>query len=66
MDEGKGAEHVSFIVRVVRDELGNVSGVVERVRSGRRARFQGVAAIGLLIGRMLEDERGPRTEESER
>jgi hypothetical protein len=32
---------MTFIVRVSRDEAGRLAGVVERVRTGQKERFQG-------------------------
>ena len=46
----------SFVVRVVRDRQGRVSGVIERVATGAKEAFQGVEAIGPLIARMVERE----------
>jgi hypothetical protein len=50
------ARRASFIVRMVRDRRGSVSGVIERVATGAKEAFQGVEAIGLVIGRMVERE----------
>jgi hypothetical protein len=46
----------SFIVRVERTDLGDVRGVVERVRTGAKESFRGVEAIGAVIARMMEAE----------
>ena len=46
----------SFIVRVVRDRRGQVSGVIERVATGAKEGFEGVEAIGPVIKRMVERE----------
>jgi hypothetical protein len=46
----------SFIVRVVRDSQGKVSGVIERVATGAKEAFQGMEAIGPLIDRMVQGE----------
>lgn len=43
----------TFVVRVRRGPLGDVTGVVEAVRTGERQRFQGLEAIGPLIDAML-------------
>lgn len=53
------AERVSFIVRLSRDEVGRLSGVVERVRTGEKERFYDIDAIGPLIARMAGEERPP-------
>ena len=50
------ARSASFIVRVVWDSRGKVSGVIERVATGAKEAFQGVEAIGPLIARMVERE----------
>jgi hypothetical protein len=47
----------SFIVRVVRDRRGQVSGVIERVATGAKEAFKGPEAIGPVITRMVEGER---------
>ena len=54
---------VVFLVRVVRGTDGRVGGVVERIRTGAKERFQDESAIGPLIARMLGDgpERGGET-----
>jgi hypothetical protein len=47
----------SFVVRVVEDAQGGVSGVVERVATGAKRAFTGTEAIGIAIAKMLENER---------
>ena len=42
-----------FVVRIVRDEEGQTTGMVEHVRSGAKARFSEVETVGALIARML-------------
>ena len=54
----------SFIVRIDRDDLGEVSGVVERVRTGVKEAFHGVDEIGALIVRMVEAESSEAREAS--
>jgi hypothetical protein len=51
--QAAGSTPVAFVVRVVRDEAGRLAGVVERIRTGEKERFQDAAAIGPLITRML-------------
>jgi hypothetical protein len=46
----------SFIVRLDRDDKGAVSGVIERVRTGKKEPFRGFEAIGGVIARMVEAE----------
>ena len=51
------AEFATFIVRVSRDSVGSMSGVVEWVRTGEKIRFHGLAAISEVIARMLRQVR---------
>jgi hypothetical protein len=50
------SQPLTFIVRLTLDDGGVLSGVVERVRSGEKQRFHGVAALGELIAAMAERE----------
>jgi hypothetical protein len=50
----------SFVVRVVQDRRGEISGVIERVATGAKEPFSGVEAIGQVMVRMLPGERGGR------
>src|SRR5262249_24061567 len=43
----------SFVIRVVQDRRGQVSGIVELVATGAKEAFTGVEAIGRVISRML-------------
>ena len=43
----------TFIVRLSRDHEGHLTGIVERVRTGQKERFQGLDHIGEVIGRMV-------------
>jgi hypothetical protein len=47
-------ETAIFIVRAVR-QAGGLRGVVERVRTGQKVRFEDEAAIGRVIGRLLDE-----------
>jgi hypothetical protein len=47
---------VTFVVRVARDPDGRLAGVVERVRTGEKHRFEDPGAIGHLIERMIDEE----------
>ena len=67
------AWRASFVVRLVRDSRGQVSGVIERVATGAKEAFQGVEAIGPVIARMVDawfgDDRsrnGPGTQPDHR
>jgi hypothetical protein len=56
--ERTGLHRAVFIVRLDRDPLGRVTGVVERVRTGEKARVEALADVGPLLAAMLA-----RTEE---
>jgi hypothetical protein len=45
----------SFVVRVVEDRRGRVSGVIERVATGAKVPFGDLEAIGHMIRGMLRD-----------
>jgi hypothetical protein len=47
---------LTFIVRLTPGEGGLLGGVVERVRSGEKQRFDSVAALADLITEMVERE----------
>jgi len=47
---------VTFIVRLTIEDGGVLSGVVERVRSGEKQRFQSLAALAEVIAAMAERE----------
>jgi len=49
----------TFVVRIDRDGRRNVTGVIERVRTGEKEPFRGLETIGGLIAGMLEAEGGP-------
>lgn len=59
------SRRASFVVRVSRDGAGRLSGVVERVRTGEKRRFQDLDAVSRLIARMLDDESDVVHEEDE-
>jgi hypothetical protein len=48
---------LTFVVRVASDDAGRLSGVVERVRTGEKHRFDGDEAIGRIIARVVTEER---------
>ncbi len=50
------AASVTFVVRAVRDPDGRLAGVIERVRTGEKRRFEDSDAIGRLIERMVDDD----------
>ena len=52
-DEG-GPQQITFIVRLATDRTGVVTGVVERVKTSEKERFQGLDALVPLIARMTD------------
>ena len=48
----------SFVVSVSEDETGELEGVVEAVRTGRKERFRGLESLGLVIAAMFRRLRG--------
>jgi hypothetical protein len=53
---------MTFVVRLARDAAGRVTGIVERVRTGEKERFEGVAAIATVIARMAAIDHIPSEE----
>jgi hypothetical protein len=49
----------SFVVRLVEERGGQVSGVIERVATGAKEAFRDLDGVGVVIRGMLEDERAP-------
>ena len=62
-----GRQAMTFVVRLSRDDTGRLTGVVERVRTGEKARVDDLDAIGRAIAQMMPadptdpDVRGPGT-----
>ena len=52
-----GVKRASFVVRVVQNRQGQVSGVIERVATGAKEAFTGMEAIGRGIMGMLQNAR---------
>lgn len=48
--------YATFVVRIAREPAGGVSGVVERVRTGEKARFRGLEAVGGVLAAMMAAE----------
>jgi hypothetical protein len=48
---------LTFVLRLVRDRAGGISGVVERVRTGEKARLEGLDGIAPALAAMLDRER---------
>jgi len=44
---------MTFVVRLTRDKVGRITGVVEQVKTGRKARVEGLDAVGRVIGEMI-------------
>jgi hypothetical protein len=47
----------TFVVRIDRDDRGDVRGVIEHVRTGETEPFRGLEAIGCVIAGMMKGER---------
>lgn len=47
---------VTFVVRAVRDRNGRLVGVLERVRTGEKWRFEDPDAIGRRIERIVDED----------
>ncbi len=45
---------MTFVVRVTCSELGKMTGVVERVKTGQKVRVEGLEAISQVIEQMIE------------
>jgi len=45
---------MTFVVRLTRSELGNVTGIVEQVKTGLKVRVDRLETIGQVIGQMIE------------
>lgn len=54
-----GVRRTSFVIRVVENRRGEVSGVIERVATGAKEAFSGMEVIGQVIQRMLRREAAP-------
>lgn len=59
MTQPSRTRRASFVIRAVRDGRGEVSGIIERVASGAKEPFIGMAAIGPVIARMLNEADDP-------
>jgi hypothetical protein len=55
--QGAQPTRTSFVIRVVRDRRGTISGVIERVATGAKEALKGSEAIGPVIARMVVYER---------
>lgn len=55
-DEDKAVRHSIFILRLDRDDRGRITGISERVRSGEKARVNGLDGVGAILAAMLARE----------
>ena len=46
---------MTFVVRLTRDRAGRIAGVVQQVKTGLKARVEGLDALGQVIGEMSGD-----------
>jgi hypothetical protein len=53
---GEGAHRAVFIVRLDNDDGGRVVGTVERVRTGAKARIEGLEGLAEILALMLASE----------
>jgi hypothetical protein len=60
--EQPGSTYATFVVRVVRDDAGQLAGIVERVRTGEKARFETTNGMSQLIARMVAGDSPRETE----
>jgi hypothetical protein len=44
---------MTFVVRLTCDKVGRITGVVEQVKTGLKARVEGLDAVGRAIGEMI-------------
>src|SRR5262245_38840700 len=44
---------MTFVVRLTRDKVGRITGVVEQVKTGLKARVEGLDSLGRSIGEMI-------------
>jgi hypothetical protein len=51
------SRYTTFVVRLLRDETGEESAIVELVRTGEKQRVYGMAAIGDAIAEMAQRDR---------
>ena len=47
---------MTFVVRLIRDKVGRLTGVVEQVRTGLKVRVEGLDAVGRAIGEMIASQ----------
>jgi hypothetical protein len=57
--EEKWRESDIFVVRVFRSEGGDLTGVVQHVRTGEKVAFQELDSVGQTIAQMARDRQRP-------
>jgi hypothetical protein len=57
--DGEVVAPATFIVRAWRDASGRLTGVVERVTTGEKARFEGAEGLAQFIQRTLAKPKAP-------
>lgn len=45
---------MTFVVRLTRDEVGRITGVIEQVKTGLKMRVESLDAVGRAIGEMID------------
>jgi len=48
---------MTFVVRLTRDEVGRITGVIEQVKTGLKVRVEALDAVGKVIGEMMDPPR---------
>jgi hypothetical protein len=54
----EGSMMMTFVVRLTRDKVGRITGVVEKVKTGRKARVEGLDAVSRAIAEMIASPGG--------
>jgi hypothetical protein len=62
VEEGEARGRFTFVVRLVHDRAGGISGVLERVRTGEKARFTGLDGVAPALAAMLDRTADASTE----
>jgi hypothetical protein len=60
-EDAEGGHRAVFIIRLDRDPRGQATGVIERVRTGEKARVSALADVGSLLAEMLARSEGGAT-----
>lgn len=56
MEQEDSGTRLTFVLRLVCDRAGAISGVLERVRTGEKARLAGLDGIAPALAAMLDRE----------